>query len=87
MSNTTNWADVIKKEARGLSDFDLGEVQEVSNGLILTQKGIVNKEIYSFPISVVESFDGNVLRLAGSIIFFYSLTFTTTYIMLKINSQ
>lgn len=66
MSNTTNWADVIKKEARGLSDFDLGEVQEVSNGLILTQKGIVNKEIYSFPISVVESFDGNVLRLQVS---------------------
>ncbi|HET8794399.1 MAG: hypothetical protein AB7V56_00740 [Candidatus Nitrosocosmicus sp.] len=66
MSNTTNWVDVIKKEARGLSDFDLGEVQEVSNGLILTQKGIVNKEIYSFPISIVESFDGNVLRLKVS---------------------
>src|SRR5690349_8402204 len=66
MSNTTNWADVIKKEARGLGNFDLGEVQEVSNGLILTQKGIVNKEIYSFPISVVESFDGNVLRLQVS---------------------
>jgi hypothetical protein len=66
MSNTTNWADVIKKEARGLGNFDLGEVQEVSNGLILTQKGIVNKEIYSFPISIVESFDGNVLRLQVS---------------------
>lgn len=66
MSNNTNWTDVIKKEARGLSDFDLGEVQEVSNGLILTQKGIVNKEIFSFPITVVESFDGNVLRLQVS---------------------
>lgn len=66
MSNTINWADVIKKEARGLNDFELGEVQEVSNGLILTQKGIVNKEIYSFPISIVESFDGNVLKLQVS---------------------
>jgi hypothetical protein len=30
--------------------------------LILTQKGIVNKEIYSIPQSVVESYDGKVLR-------------------------
>lgn len=61
MSINIDWDNVIKKEARGLNDFDLGEIQEVSNGLILTQKGIVNKEIFSFPISEVESFDGKVL--------------------------
>lgn len=62
MSSNIDWTDVIKKEARGLNDFDLGEVQEVSNGLILTQKGIVNKEIFSIPQSIVVSYDGKVLR-------------------------
>jgi hypothetical protein len=62
MSSNIDWTDVIKKEARGLNDFDLGEVQEVSNGLILTQKGIVNKEIFSIPQNIVVSYDGKVLR-------------------------
>ena len=51
-----------KKEARGLNDADFGEVQEVSNGLVLTQRGIVNKELFSFPQSAVESYDGMVLK-------------------------
>jgi len=62
MSSNIDWTDVIKKEARGLNYYDLGEVQEVSNGLILTQKGIVNKEIFSIPQNVVVSYDGKVLR-------------------------
>ena len=62
MSSNIDWMDVIKKEARGLNDADLGEVQEVSNGLVLTQRGIVNKELFSIPQSVVESYDGKVLR-------------------------
>jgi hypothetical protein len=62
MSSNIDWKDVIKKEARGLNDADFGEVQEVSNGLVLTQRGIVNKELFSIPQSVVESYDGKVLR-------------------------
>ncbi|WP_458745815.1 hypothetical protein [Candidatus Nitrosocosmicus sp. T] len=62
MSSTIDWKDVIKKEARGLNDADFGEVQEVSNGMVLTQKGIVNKVLFSIPQSVVESYDGEVLR-------------------------
>ena len=64
MSTDTDidWHDVIKKEARGLNDADFGEVQEVSNGLVLTQRGRVNKEIFSIPQTVVESYDGKVLR-------------------------
>ena len=62
MSSTIDWKDVIKKEARGLNDADFGEVQEVSNGLVLTQRGIVNKVLFSIPQSVVESYDGEVLR-------------------------
>ena len=61
MSLNIDWVDVIKKEARGLNDADFGEVQEVSNGLVLTQRGIVNKELFSFPQSAVESYDGKVL--------------------------
>ena len=26
-----NWSDVIKKEARGYNDIDLGEIQHVDN--------------------------------------------------------
>lgn len=66
MSSNIDWNDVIKKEARGNNDFDLGEVQEVSNGLILTQRGIGNKEIFSIPQYKVESYDGKVLRIAVS---------------------
>ncbi len=62
MSTDIDWKDVIKKEARGLNDADLGEVQEVSNGLVLTQRGRINKEIFSVPQSAVESYDGKVLR-------------------------
>jgi len=62
MSLNIDWVDVIKKEARGLNDADFGEVQEVSNGLVLTQRGIVNKELFSFPQSAVESYDGMVLK-------------------------
>ena len=62
MSLNIDWIDVVKKEARGLNDADFGEVQEVSNGLVLTQRGIVNKELFSFPQSAVESYDGMVLK-------------------------
>jgi hypothetical protein len=62
MSSNIDWTDVIKKEARGLNDADFGEVQEVSNGLVLTQRGIVNKELFSIPQNAVEGYDGKVLR-------------------------
>jgi hypothetical protein len=62
MSSAIDWKDVIKKEARGIDDADFGEVQEVSNGMVLTQRGIVNKVLFSIPQSVVESYDGEVLR-------------------------
>ena len=66
MSANIDWNDVIKKEAEGNNGFDLGEVQEVSNGLILTQRGVGNKEIFSIPQYKVESYDGKTLRFAIS---------------------
>src|ERR687889_1151 len=61
IESNINWDDVIKKEARGLDDADLGEVQEINNDNILTQKGVVSKDKYYLPKSLVARFDGNKL--------------------------
>lgn len=66
MSSTINWNDVIKKEARGLNDEDFGEVQDVSNGYVFVQKGIISKEKLFIPQEKVESFDGDILKFSIS---------------------
>ena len=38
MSNITNWDDILKKEARGMNDYDLGEVHEVEPEIVVTKK-------------------------------------------------
>jgi uncharacterized protein (TIGR02271 family) len=57
-----NWNQVIKKEARGKNDEDLGEVQEVGDTYILVQKGLINREKFYIPQNEVESYDGDILR-------------------------
>jgi uncharacterized protein (TIGR02271 family) len=57
-----DWNDVIKKEARGSGNEDLGEVQEVDRDYVLVQRGILNKEKFYIPRELAESYDGNVLR-------------------------
>ena len=57
-----DWNDVIKKEARGSGDEDLGEVQEAGQDYVLVQKGMINKEKFYIPKDQVESYDGSVLR-------------------------
>jgi uncharacterized protein (TIGR02271 family) len=57
-----DWDDVIKKEARGSDDEDLGEVLETGHNYVLVQKGIINKEKFYIPKNMVESYDGSVLR-------------------------
>ncbi|MDQ3967442.1 MAG: hypothetical protein M3275_03495 [Thermoproteota archaeon] len=43
-SESIAWIDVTKKEARGATDdSDFGEVQEVGQHYILTQKGRISK--------------------------------------------
>jgi uncharacterized protein (TIGR02271 family) len=66
MSSNIDWNDVVKKEARGLNDEDFGEVQEVSNGYVFVQKGIIDKEKFFIPQDKVESYDGEVLRFGIS---------------------
>lgn len=57
-----NWSDIIKKEARGKNDEDLGKVQEVGDTYVLVQKGLINKDKFYIPQNEVESYDGEVLR-------------------------
>jgi hypothetical protein len=66
MSSDIDWNDVIKKEARGIDDADLGEVQGVSNRFVFTQRGIIDLEIFSIPQEKAESYDGNILRFSVS---------------------
>jgi uncharacterized protein (TIGR02271 family) len=65
-SNNIEWNDVIKKEARGINDEDLGEVQEVQGNYILVQKGMINREKFYIPKDQAESYDGDVLRFRFS---------------------
>ena len=62
MSSSIDWNDVVKKEARGTGDEDLGEVQEVGQNYVLVQKGMINKEKFYIPKDMAESYDGDVLR-------------------------
>lgn len=57
-----DWNDVVKKEARGINDEDLGEVQEIGIDYIFVQKGLINKENFYIPYTEVDSYDGNVLK-------------------------
>jgi uncharacterized protein (TIGR02271 family) len=65
-SSIIDWNDVMKKEARGTNDEDLGDVQEVGQNYILVQRGIINKDKFYIPKDIVESYDGEILRLSIS---------------------
>ncbi len=57
----TDWNDVIKKEARGLNNADLGEVQEVNENYVLTQRGTISKEKFCIPKSIPHGYNGRIL--------------------------
>ena len=59
MSANINQNEIIKKEARGLNDFDLGEVQEIQNDIVVTQKGVLDKDNFYLPKNMVDRFDGH----------------------------
>src|SRR5918995_6489156 len=58
-SNDFPWKETLKKEARGIDDADFGEIQSVDPEYVITQKGIIDKEIFSFPTSLVQDYDGD----------------------------
>ena len=63
MSSKDNieYNDFKGKEARGLNDDDLGEVQEVRDDIVITKAGIIDKKIYKIPKNLIERFDGQNL--------------------------
>jgi hypothetical protein len=59
MSGITNWDEVIKKEARGIDDYDLGEVHDLDVDTVVTKRGIVDKDKFYLPKSRAVRFDGH----------------------------
>src|SRR5689334_21210767 len=57
----TDWNEVIKKGVKGLNDADFGEVQEVNENYVLTQRGTLNKEKFSLPKSIPHGYNGRIL--------------------------
>ena len=43
LSSNINWDEVIDKKARGIDGYDLGEVHEVQDNVVIIQKGIIDK--------------------------------------------
>jgi hypothetical protein len=44
-----DWDEVVKKEARGINDADLGEVQLIMGDTVITEKGIADKDRFYLP--------------------------------------
>lgn len=61
MKEEIDWNKVVKKEARGLGDYDLGEVQEVNDQFVVTKKGVVDKDRFYLPKDKAVRFDGDKL--------------------------
>jgi len=55
MSLNINWDDVIKKEARGMEDYELGEVHEI-------EAYLSDKDKFYLPKNLIEVYDGHKLR-------------------------
>ena len=53
------WNEIIKKEARGIDNADFGEIKNVNSESVLAQKGLIDKEFFSFPKNLVQGYDGD----------------------------
>ena len=60
-SKNIPWNEIIKKEARGINDADLGKIQEVGSDSIVTKKGIINTKLFDIPKDLVENYDGDIV--------------------------
>ena len=54
-----NPEEIVKKEARGISNNFLGQVQEITSDNIVVEKGAVEKERYYFPKNLFDCYDGH----------------------------
>jgi hypothetical protein len=61
------WGNLKGTETRGVTkDVDLGEVQEIGENFVLTEKGTISKEKYFVPKYLVEGYDGHTLGFASA---------------------
>jgi hypothetical protein len=58
MTSNINWEEVIYKKARGIDDYDLGEVIELQDNVVVTQKGIFDKDKFYITKWLADRFDG-----------------------------
>jgi hypothetical protein len=58
-NNTYNSKDILNKEGKGTDDFNLGEVKEVSDEHVVTEKGIVDKDRFYIPKKLIMYIDGH----------------------------
>jgi hypothetical protein len=60
--NRIKWKDIIKKEARGYEKGDdLGEVQEIGQEFVVTERGRLKKNKFYLPKALVAGYDGETL--------------------------
>lgn len=57
----TAWEDLLKKQVSGIDDCEFGEVQQVQEEFIITEKGIINNKRYCLPKNLIAGFDGHTL--------------------------
>ena len=60
-SGHIEWNKIIKKEAKGINNEDLGEVQEVTQDYVLVEKGVINKEKLYIPRDLAVGYNGATL--------------------------
>jgi uncharacterized protein (TIGR02271 family) len=63
-TNSIDWSDLAasQKKARGIDDYDLGEVQVIGMNYVLTQKGTINRQRLYIPKYLAEGYDQDVVR-------------------------
>jgi hypothetical protein len=54
-----NPEEIVKKEARGINNSFLGQVQEITLDDIIIEIGTVEKERYQFPKNLFDRYDGH----------------------------
>lgn len=60
--NKIKWDEIIKKEARGFEKGDdLGEVQEIGQEFVVTERGRISKHKFYLPKQLVAGYDGETL--------------------------
>lgn len=56
-----NWDEIVKKQARGDNDIELGEVKAVGQRYVMTQRGTLIKDTFYFPKYLVKAYDGQTI--------------------------